>query len=279
MDSATAPTGELAGLLERHPRLLVLTGAGLSAASGLPTYRDREGRWQHREPIQHRDFLQDPGTRRRYWARSLLGWTAVRDARPNAAHRALAELEQAAHIELLVTQNVDRLHQRAGSRRVLDLHGRLDRVHCLQCGHVSEREALQQRMLAQNPGFSGGGGTVRPDGDRDLPDAELARFRVPDCTHCGGTLKPQVVFFGGTVPRARVDSAMEALRRADALLAIGTSLQVYSGYRFCRAADRLGKPVVIVNPGSTRADSLACLRLHEDAATALAQATDSIRLR
>lgn len=275
-----AQTGDsLTELLEQHPRLFVLTGAGLSAASGLPTYRDSRGRWQHREPIQHRDFLRDAATRRRYWARSLLGWSTVRDARPNPAHRALAQLEQAAHVELLVTQNVDRLHQRAGSRRVLDLHGRLDRVDCLDCGRVSERDDLQRRLLKFNPDFTAAEGAARPDGDRDIPDQALSHFHVPACTDCGGTLMPQVVFFGGTVPRARVDSAMDALRRADALLAIGSSLQVYSGYRFCRAASALGKPVAIVNPGTTRADPLAQLRLYQDAASALAQATDSMRLR
>ena len=279
MNTACNPQTSLADLLRDSPRLFVLTGAGPSAASGLETYRDRDGQWQHRRPIQHRDFIRDAHTRQRYWARSLLGWPAVHRARPNAAHEALAELEQAGHVDLVVTQNVDRLHQQAGSQRVIDLHGRLDRVHCLACERVSERQALQERLEALNPVFDAPVGRARPDGDRDLPDEDLEKFKVPACLQCEGVLMPQVVFFGGTVPRARGDSAMEALRRADALLAIGSSLQVYSGFRFCREAQRLGKPIAIVNPGTTRADSIANLRIHQEAAPALAQATDSIRLR
>jgi NAD-dependent SIR2 family protein deacetylase len=272
-------TEHLAHFLERCPRLLVLGGAGISEASGLPTYRDRKGVWRHRTPIQHRDFLREQRTRQRYWARSMVGWPAVRDAQPNDAHRHLAALEQAGHVELLVTQNVDRLHQRAGSTRVIDLHGRLDRVVCLDCASIIEREELQRRLLALNPALCVAPGAPRPDGDRDLPDHELAGFSVPACKRCQGTLMPDVVFFGGTVPRARVDSAMDALRRADGLLAVGSSLQVYSGYRFCRQAAALGKPIAIVNPGPTRADELASLRLYQGASEALAQATDSMRLR
>lgn len=279
MNKALHNPASLAHFLDRHPRLVVLGGAGISAASGLPTYRDQQGTWQHRKPIQHRDFLRDQRTRQRYWARSMVGWPAVRDARPNDAHRRLATLERAGHVELLITQNVDRLHQRAGSTRVIDLHGRLDRVVCLDCASIIEREELQLRLLALNPALCMGPGTPRPDGDRDLPEHVLANFAVPDCKRCQGMMMPDVVFFGGTVPRARVDSAMDALRRADALLAIGSSLQVYSGYRFCRQAAALGKPVAIVNPGPTRADDLAALRLHQSASEALAQATDSIRLR
>ncbi len=279
MNEALPHAANLGDFLRSHPRLVVLGGAGLSEASGLPTYRDRNGTWQHRKPIQHRDFLRDHATRQRYWARSMLGWPAVREAQPNEAHRQLAVLEQAGHIELLITQNVDRLHQRAGSRQVLDLHGRLDRVRCLDCAAIIEREQLQGRLLALNPDLCAAPGTPRPDGDRDLPDTVLADFQVPGCSRCQGVLMPDVVFFGGTVPRARVDSAMEALRRADALLAIGTSLQVYSGYRFCRQAASLQMPIVVVNPGPTRADDLATLRLHCSASEALTQATDSIRLR
>lgn len=279
MNEAIGEPDSLAQFLARHPRVVVLGGAGISAPSGLPTYRDRDGTWQHRTPIQHRDFLRDHATRQRYWARSMVGWPVMRDARPNAAHHQLAALEHAGHVELLITQNVDRLHQRAGSRRVIDLHGRLDRVVCLDCASVTEREALQSRLLAMNPDLCIAPGTPRPDGDRDLPDSELAGFRVPACTRCQGMLMPDVVFFGGTVPRARVDSAMEALGRADALLAIGSSLQVYSGYRFCRQAAALGKPLAIINPGPTRADPLASLRLFLGAGEALAQATDSMRLR
>ena len=272
MDARHPEIEQLSAFLRAHPRLLVLTGAGVSEASGIPTYRDRNGRWRHSEPIKHQEFINEPGRRQRYWARSMRGWPAVRDARPNPAHKALAILERAGHVQSIVTQNVDRLHQRAGSRRVIDLHGRLDRVCCLECGGVQCRDKIQEQLVAMNDGINGENSALtRPDGDVDLPDARVQDMRVPDCTRCGGVLMPDVVFFGGTVPRERVTTCMTALEKADALVAIGSSLQVYSGFRFCRRAAELGKPLAILNPGNTRADDLATLKLGTDCGWLLQQ--------
>lgn len=247
--------------LRRHPRLVVLTGAGVSAHSGIPTYRDDEGRWLRAEPIQHQDFLTREQARKRYWCRSLAGWPAVQAARPNAAHRALARLEALGRVELLITQNVDRLHQRAGSRAVVDLHGRLDRVVCLDCLHQVQREQLQDRLALANPELPAGQASARPDGDADVADEWVERMSVPNCERCDGMLMPDVVFFGGSVPRARVQRGLDALAAADALLVVGSSLQVYSGFRFCRHAAELGLPIAILNPGRTRADELASLKI------------------
>ncbi len=258
-------TGELQAFLQQHGRVLVLTGAGVSAASGIPTYRDDRGRWQHNRPIQQSEFLQDEASRRRYWARSWFGWPAVRDARPNPAHLALAELECRGHVELLVTQNVDRLHQRAGSRRVVDLHGRLDRVRCLACRRLYTRDAVQALLATHNRFTAPASRTARPDGDADVPDAMVEAVVTPRCTECAGDLMPDVVFFGGNVPGHRVRRCRRALERAGALLVLGSSLSVFSGFRFCRHAARLGKSIAIVNPGDTRADDMAELRLRTPA--------------
>ncbi len=258
----------LSAFIRQHRRLVVLSGAGISAESGIPTYRDDSGRWLYRTPIQHGDFLNDAATRRRYWARSMAGWPVLRNAQPNPAHHALARLESRGRIELLITQNVDRLHQRAGSRRVIDLHGRVDRVRCLDCGAISEREALQHWLEHHNAPLKAAG-EARPDGDSDIPEHSLADFQVPPCGQCAGVLIPDVVFYGGNVPKARVDSCRTALDRAGALLVVGSSLQVYSGFRFCRLAHAAGKPIAIVNTGATRGDALASLRLQLPAAQAL----------
>lgn len=266
----------LAEFLRRHPRLVVLTGAGISADSGIPPYRDEAGRWLHRAPILYRDFLDSDATRRRYWARSWHGWPVVRDAMPNAAHRALAALEQRQHVELLVTQNVDRLHQRAGSERVVDLHGRLDRVRCLDCGHAVARDAIQEQLLPDVTRTRGADTMPRPDGDMDI-DAELARrVALPRCERCAGDLMPDVVFFGGNIPSRRVETCNAAIARADALLVVGSSLQVFSGFRLCRNAHRDGKPIAIVNRGATRADGLAALSLHCAAAPLLQRVEASL---
>jgi len=261
MIHSNADLNSLQAFLQDHPRLVVLTGAGISVGSGIPTYRDSQGNWRADEPIKHQEFMNDTVRRQRYWARSVRGWPGVRDARPNEAHRALAGLEERGHIDLLITQNVDRLHQRAGSGRVIDLHGRLDRVVCLQCHEHEPREVTQQRLERDNPGALGGAFEVRPDGDSDVPDADVRRFMTPQCSACGGTLMPDVVFFGGTVPRGRVDDCMSAIDASDALLVVGSSLQVYSGFRFCRRAAEHGKAIALINPGRTRADDLATLRL------------------
>jgi len=253
----------LAAFLEGHPRLLVLTGAGCSTASGIPAYRDGEGAWAHRRPMTFAEFSGSPAARRRYWAGSLRGWPRVRDARPNAAHRALAALEEAAGARI-VTQNVDRLHQKAGARRVIDLHGRLDVVECLECGARLDRDDVQALLLAWNGRpDEAAPAPSRPDGDVPV-EAALDGFRVPDCRECGGVLKPSVVFFGENVPRPRVDEAMDELTRADALLVVGSSLMVYSGYRFVAAARRLGRPVAALNLGRTRADAELHLKVAGD---------------
>lgn len=267
---------ELEAFVWAHPRLLVLTGAGVSVASGIPAYRDPDGRWRNLPPIQHRDFLGSPAARRRYWSRSVRGWPGVRDARPNAAHRALAVLERHGHIELIVTQNVDRLHQRAGTRRVVDLHGRLDRVRCQGCGAEQDREAVQRALEHRNAiaptAYSG----IRPDGDVDLDDRLVERFVVPDCATCGGILMPDVVFFGGSVPRERVEEVEIALERSDALLVVGSSLQVYSGFRFCRLAVSLDRPIALLGPGRTRADDLATLCCQTPSETLLPLLTERL---
>ncbi len=250
--------------LHDHPRLVVITGAGISASSGIPTYRDREGSWKHSAPITHQEFISDPAKRQRYWSRSLLGWPVVRDAKPNRAHRALTRLEQLGHVDLLVTQNVDRLHQRAGSAKVVDLHGRIDQVRCTQCNANTSRESVQWRLLRDNPHHSAELAAPRPDGDADVPVALVESFTVPPCEHCGGVLIPDVVFFGGAIPKSRVAACNAAIASADAVLAIGSSLQVFSGFRFCRLAGQLGKSLAIINPGCTRADALANLKLVSD---------------
>ena len=257
-------TEQLTRFLEANPRVVVLSGAGISASSGIPTYRDSAGVWQHNKPITHQEFLQDAARRQRYWARSMAGWPAIRDARPGAGHRALSGLERSGNISLLITQNVDRLHQRAGSQQVIDLHGRLDRVSCLDCGTFHDRENIQQLLLRDNDSPSYEGPSARPDGDADLPDDYVDSFTPPSCKNCCGLLMPDVVFFGGTVPKPRVASCMDAIEQSDALLTIGSSLQVYSGFRFCRQIIAAGKPLAIINPGSTRADDLATLKIRQD---------------
>jgi NAD-dependent SIR2 family protein deacetylase len=263
------PLADLERFLARYPRVLVLTGAGVSTASGIPDYRDGDGAWKRAEPMRIQEFRASAPARARYWARSLIGWPRFARARPNRAHRALAVLERLGHIECLVTQNVDGLHQRAGSRRVIDLHGRLDEAVCLACGLRVAREDVQSDLARLNPHFASLQATAAPDGDALLEGVDFEAFRVPDCRRCGGTLKPDVVFFGENVPRARVGRVHEALGRADALLVIGSSLMVYSGFRFCRAAADRGTPIAAINRGRTRGDDLMALKLDADCGTVL----------
>ena len=270
-DESIAP-GAIRGLVDfvaAHPRLLVLTGAGVSTASGIPDYRGRDGRWKNRQPVNYQDFVRCAATRRRYWGRSVVGWHRVSGSRPNDAHEALATLEARGRVQHLVTQNVDGLHQQAGSRAVTDLHGRLDTVECLDCGARIGRAAFQARLEALNPAWDHSGGTVKPDGDVELADADYERFAVPDCARCGGLLKPSVVFFGENVPKPRVAGAMECLAAADALLVAGSSLMVFSGYRFVRAARQAGQPVAVLNLGRTRADDEIDLKLEAPCGAAL----------
>ena len=260
----------LRDFLSRHTRLFVLTGAGCSTDSGIPDYRDAEGAWKRAQPVQFRSFMDEPATRKRYWARSLVGWRRFGRARPNDAHRALAALEQQGRLGILVTQNVDRLHQAAGSTNVVDLHGRLDLVRCMGCERCTPREELQETLLSLNPDWVDLDARVAPDGDADLEGLDFASFEVPGCAACGGLLKPDVVFYGESVPRERVATAMQGVRDADAMLVVGTSLMVYSGYRFARAAAAAGIPLASVNLGRTRADDLIGLKVAQSCSAALA---------
>jgi NAD-dependent SIR2 family protein deacetylase len=242
-------------------RLVALTGAGCSTESGIPDYRGA-GRSPTRSPIQHDAFLRRPEVRRRYWARATLGWVRFHGARPNAAHEALAALEQAGPLAGIITQNVDRLHAAAGSRQVIELHGALEDVRCLACGRIEPRAGVHHRLLAENPDWLARvSGDIRPDGDADLPEEMIAELRVVDCRACAGVLKPDVVFFGGNVPETTLATAWALFEQAEALLVVGSSLTVWSGYRFVRRACERGVPVAIVNLGPTRADREAALRV------------------
>lgn len=255
--------------VRRHPRLFVLTGAGISTGSGIPGYRDENGEWKRSPPVTLQEFLGTEHSRKRYWARSMIGWPVVADAAPNAAHRALAQLETAGHVETLVTQNVDGLHQRAGSSGVIELHGSIGGVTCLDCGAQHTRATIQHTLVAENPALLEASAEPAADGDAHLEWHDLDAFRVPPCPACGGLLKPSVVFFGENVPRERVESAGRALDEADAVLVVGSSLMVYSGYRFCVWAEKAGKPVAAINLGRTRADPLLALKVVAPCADAL----------
>jgi NAD-dependent SIR2 family protein deacetylase len=254
----------------RHRRLFVLTGAGCSTGSGIPDYRDADGQWKRAQPVTFQAFMGEEKTRQRYWARSLVGWRRIRRALPNDAHRALARLEAKGGIELVLTQNVDRLHQAAGSAKVIDLHGRIDLVRCMACGERSPREEFQGELSQLNGNWLDLEATEAPDGDADLEDADFSSFVVPSCRRCDGVLKPDVVFFGENVPRDRVDAASRRLEEADAMLIVGSSLMLYSGYRFVERAASSGKPVAAVNLGRTRADGLLALKKEQACEAALA---------
>lgn len=250
-------------------RLFVITGAGLSAPSGIGTYRDHTGCWQRSEPIRHQDFLERLEARQRYWARSMRGWPTFRDARPNPAHEALVTLEGLERIQTVLTQNVDGLHQRAGQTRLIELHGNLGAVVCLDCGHRTHRDDVQARLEAANGEWLQAAVAARPDGDAEyLSGPGFAGFTVPACD-CGGTLKPDVVFYGDSVPRATVEAAYAELARADAMLVVGSSLMVYSSYRFVKAAAAGAVPMAAVNLGRTRGDALFRCKWEADAAVAL----------
>jgi len=263
---SAAPLNDFA---ERHPRLFVLTGAGCSTDSGIPDYRDVNGEWKRPSPVTFQAFTGDDLTRRRYWARSLVGFPTMATARPGAAHHALARLEAAGRIGMLLTQNVDGLHEAAGSRQTIDLHGRIDTVRCLGCETRTPRADLQQQLRERNPAWAALEAKAAPDGDADLDGRDFAAFDVPDCPLCGGMLKPDVVFFGESVPRDRVQAAFAALAEADAMLVAGSSLMVYSGFRFVQAAVAAGKPVAAVNLGRTRADDLLTLKVAQPVGEAL----------
>ncbi len=252
--------------LLKNKKVCVLTGAGISTESGIPDYRGPTAPPRRRPPLQHRDFLEQPLTRARYWARSLLGWPRFREFEPNAAHHALASWSSLTGV---ITQNVDRLHHKAGQHGVLELHGALADVRCLSCGTHSHRDELQRTLEHHNPHALDWKHTLLADGDAELPDDVVEGFRVPPCESCGGVLKPDVVFFGDSVPRARVEAAYACLDAADALLVIGSSLTVFSGYRFVLRAKERELPVAVMNLGPTRADAEASVKVDAWAAQAL----------
>jgi NAD-dependent SIR2 family protein deacetylase len=273
---ATGGVETLASLL-RGRRTVVLTGAGCSTESGIPDYRGPGTRARARNPIQHREFLTKPEVRARYWARSLLGWPRFSSARPNAAHHALAELERSGHVPGLITQNVDRLHHAAGSSRVIELHGALARVRCLDCGAQEPRAELQERLLALNPGFTHQVLELRPDGDAELSSELLSSFHVPACLGCGGTLKPDVVFFGDNVPPPTVEAAFAMVEEGDALLVVGSSLAIFSGYRFLVRASERRMPIAILNIGECRGVELADVRVEARAGDVLPRLAEALR--
>jgi len=241
---------------------LVLTGAGISTPSGIPDYRDSDGVRRGRQPMMYQEFLAAPESRRRYWARAMLGWPRVRQARPNAAHEALAGLQQQGLIRDLITQNVDTLHDQAGSHDVIELHGSLHRVLCLDCGQRTARDAIQQLMEQQNPYLAGIDAVQAPDGDTLLDPAFEARFQVPHCPHCAGErMKPDVVFFGENVAQPTAARAMKAAETAGGMLVVGSSLMAYSAFRLCRVIADRGKPLVAINLGKTRADELLDVKI------------------
>jgi NAD-dependent SIR2 family protein deacetylase len=268
MRSFESADDRLRSWIARHRRVFALTGAGCSTASGIPDYRDDRGEWKRKPPVMIQAFRTQDAVYRRYWARAYAGWSRFTAAAPSAAHHAFAAWEANGTLIQLVTQNVDGLHQRAGSRAIIDLHGRLDVVVCLECGERIGRAALQEHLAADNPDWIAAA-VAAPDGDADIADSVVESFRAPRCERCGGLLKPDVVFFGENVPVERYAKACNALGDADALLVAGSSLMVFSGFRFARQAHDLGLPIAIVNRGRTRADDLAELKIRGDVGAAL----------
>ncbi|MEZ4258872.1 MAG: Sir2 family NAD-dependent protein deacetylase [Polyangiaceae bacterium] len=245
----------------RGRRVVALTGAGVSTESGIPDYRSPEAAARPRKPLQGPDFVKDPTLRQRYWARAMVGWERFKRAEPGPSHAALAAMERAGAVRGLITQNVDRLHTRAGSREIVELHGALAESVCLACGALEDRDAVQARMRADNPSWIDGPSPMAPDGDADLPDELVRAFTAPTCALCAGPLKPNVVLFGHNVPRPTVDRAFAMVDDADALLVAGTSLAVFSGYRFLRRAVERRATVVIVNRGPVRGEEHATVKL------------------
>ena len=259
--------------LLRDGGAVVLSGAGLSTESGIPDYRGPSGQRRRGQPMTYQTFTGSAGARQRYWARSHLGWRNITDAAPNAGHFAVAELERRGRVTGVVTQNVDGLHQDAGASAVTELHGSLHRVTCLSCWQRTSRTTLHERLAAANPGWDQRADiTVNPDGDVALEDTD--GFAVVGCAACGGTLKPDVVFFGENVPRQRVDACYDLVGSAHSLIVLGSSLTVMSGFRYVRHAAKHGIPVVIVNQGATRGDELALATLDAPLGATLTSAVD-----
>ena len=269
-----AAAGELSAFICRHRGVTVLSGAGCSTESGSPDYRDDHGNWKHKKPMFYSTFVRDVTNRQRYWAQSFSGWKTICGARPNPAHHAIAQLEHRGYVSCVVTQNVDGLHQQAGSRNVIDLHGVLHRVRCLSCHGAESRREFQKRLRAANPDWNATVTELAPDGDARLSRPDFASFVVPGCVVCGGVLKPDVVFFGESVPKQTVRDVHHRIDASGGLLVVGSSLMVFSGLRFVRSASRAGKPIVILNRGTTRGDDLATQRLSGNCAEILSRAVE-----
>lgn len=266
--------------LLRGRAVAVLAGAGCSTESGIPDYRGPESSLRARKPVQYQEFVRSEAARVRYWARGTVGWPRFSAARPNAGHHALAELENAGVVRGIITQNVDGLHHAAGSRRVVELHGSLASVRCLECGGAVPRDAFQQRLLATNAAWAerlAGEVEQAPDGDAELPAWAMESFQVPACEGCGGMMKPDVVFFGENVPREWVDDAWRLYGEAEVLLVAGSSLTVYSGRRFIYRAQEDGIPIAVLNLGPTRADDVAAVKVDGRLGTLLPQLAAALR--
>ena len=263
-------------MAERH--FLVLTGAGISTSSGIPDYRDSDGVRRGKAPMMYQEFLATAQARRRYWARGMLGWPRVRIAQPNKAHLALATLQQRGRISGLITQNVDTLHDQAGTHDVIELHGSLHRVLCLDCQLRSARDAIQRQMEIDNPYLAQVHAVQAPDGDTLLDPAFEEHFQVPHCPHCNGErLKPDVVFFGENVAPATAARAMAAVGHAEGLLVVGSSLMAYSAFRLCKAMVEQGKPVIAINLGKTRADELLQVKIEAECERLLPRLVERLR--
>jgi NAD-dependent SIR2 family protein deacetylase len=257
--------------------VVVLSGAGLSTESGIPDYRGPTGLARRAEPMTYQAFTGAAAARQRYWARSHLGWQHIARAAPNRGHQAVAELERRGLLSAIITQNVDGLHRAAGAQDIVELHGSLSRVICLGCGERTPRDELDQRLRAANPDWAAQAWQVNPDGDAVLDDAATDHFNVVDCLRCAGALKPDVIFFGENVPPGRVAGCYALVSEAQALLVLGSSLTVMSGYRFVRHAARHGIPVAIINQGPTRGDALATVTLDAPLGAALTTLTTQYR--
>ncbi|PVD31535.1 hypothetical protein C0Q70_06948 [Pomacea canaliculata] len=273
-DVTTDDMHKLQNFVDANEKILVLTGAGISTESGIPDYRS-EGVGLYatstNRPVQYTDFLKSADIRQRYWARNYVGWPRFSSFFPNTGHKVLSEWEKHEKIHWLVTQNVDALHYKAQSLRVTELHGSAHRVVCLSCQNVSLRTDIQKQIEAQNPTWHASSVTMAPDGDVSLTAEQIKGFKVPECQHCGGILKPDIIFFGDNVPRPTVQFVFDRLSESDAVLVVGSSLEVYSGYRFIIKAHDEGKPIAIVNIGKTRADPVAVLKISARCGEVLSQ--------
>ena len=272
------PAEKLYKFLVENAPLMLITGAGCSTDSGIPDYRDKNGGWKRSPPIHLFDFLSLEQARQKYWARSVAGWPNFDAAKPNKIHLVLAQLERKGLLSAIVTQNVDGLHQRAGSKNVIPLHGSLSTVTCNVCNKTYCRASLQRRLNRENAEFIELKAGPRPDGDADLDITEISKFQVPYCEDCSGILQPDVVFYGGAVPKERLDSVASALDRSRAVLIVGSSVMVFSSYRICRSAYRQGKPIAALNEGLTRADDLLELRIRTNAAQVLSALSNKAKI-